>query len=730
MPGGIRAEILVRDVKGDVVTSTTTTTTAHTRRDRWITALVCALIFLASVLVFARVATHDWLTYDDTFHVLENSNIVPPSTAGLARIWTQAYGYLYIPVSYSFWAVCAWLTSTLLPLASTGTSGTDTLSPVLFHAIMPVIHACSSILVLLILRRIGATLAGAALGATIFALHPFQVESVAWLSETRGLLAGVFGLLAIWMWLGWSGARRAHDEALPHAHVSKGGGTRGIVMYLMATLALALALLSKPSAVVVPILVLVLELARGEPVRARWLAPWFVLALAQVLITRSLQTGDHVLAPAPLWARPLIAMDAIAFYLGRLAYPIEMTPDYARTPAEALLSKAAYVTWIVPVLLGALLARDFRRSVTKRWIAMGSLLMLAALSPVLGLVSFDHQNISTVADRYMYLAMLGPALALAMIVPALGRGRAWLWAVAFGASSVLGVLSFQQAGVWKNDLTLWTHALTVRPYGPTTLTNLGHALAERNENERAIALFERALAARPGSPNASVNLAWSTMKLGRFAQAEELFKNAISVAPESARAHIGRGLVMAQTGRLSEAETSFREARRLNPRDAEAHANLGLVLLQRAQTSEAIVALEEATRLRPRFAIAQLNLGLALRSAGNPSSAAVALKRAGELDATLAPAWCKVAEASLVARRLDEAADHFEMALLIDPRSADAADGLGRARLQQERVDDAIAAFERALAIFPAHSTARTNLAAALARRAESGKDSQGDPGR
>lgn len=613
---------------------------------------ICVLVFLT----FRGVQVNQWLDYDDRYHVLENPHIRPMSAEGLAAIWRSQYGNLYIPMAYTFWGVLAWI-------SEKATLDLGAFSPVLFQCIKPALHALNAILVFLILRTLGARVWGALLGAALFAVHPLQVESVAWISETRGLLAGFFGLAAAWGYLRWS------------------RGWSGWVVYACALVALALALLSKPSAIAIVLIVGVIDvlLVRGAPdwrggmaaaddagaraspgtfrravissAAALW--PWFLLSVAAVVLTRTLQPGTGVAdSVVAWWQRPLIAGDALAFYLGKLGWPIAMTPDYARTPGYVFKNTGPwlYMAWLVP--LGILVGTVYwawRGS----WrgfgcVALGGLgVMIAALLPVLGLIPFDHQDISTVADRYMYLALLGPAIIVAFAVAVTprwgGATRRVGWERVIGGVSVLliGVLAMRshaQVRFWRDDVTLWSHSLEISPKSATTLTNLGFALAQQGRHIEAIELYKRAIDARPETSIAHVNLAWSTMDAGRLRDAEELFEHAVRIAPNDPRAFVGRGILYARTGRAAEATASFRRATDIAPNDVDAHGNLGLALFESGDLAGAALHMERSIALRSDFAPTWYNYGLVLEAKGDAAGALRAWDRALQLDPALEPA--------------------------------------------------------------------------------------------
>lgn len=673
------------------------------------TALAAAALAVLVLLAFGRVYSHGWLEYDDRFHVLENPHVMGGSASGLRYLWTHQFGNLYVPVSYTvFWAQAAATQSLGLP------AGGEALSPLLFQTTKPVLHAICAALALLVLRRLGFGLVASTIGAGLFALHPLQAEVVGWISETRGLLATVSSLAAL---VGVLSVRGEWSRL------------RGVVWYAAATAALGVALLAKPSAATLPLAawVLLVFQSRGRVVGGAWRAalammPWAAMGGAVVLLTRSLQPGEGVPDAAPLWARPLIAGDALAFYLGRLVWPAGLSPDYGRTPAAVLAGGWVYAAWLVPAVLVAGCAawawrgrRDPAGAGTGVLAGLG--VMVAMLVPVLGLVTFDHQAISTVADRYMALALLGPGVAAAALLDRRGWGLLLACALAVG---VLGIASFRQVGVWRDDQSLWSHAVAARPDAPTARNNLGFALAKLGRHEEAATQYREALRLRPGLSLATLNLAWSLGELRRFEAAEPLYIESLRLRPSDPRAHLGYGLLLARSGRTESARLSLARAVELGPDNPEAQANYGVCLAQLGRVDESAQRYSLALLLRPRYGVALFNLGLLLRErpglGGLPlgiQTEADALKLAVEADPGLGPAWFHLGDALATASEFDEAAGSYERALALMPQHADAANNLGLVRVRQRRFAEAAAAFERALAAEPGHGEARENLAAA-----------------
>jgi len=489
--------------------------------------LAPALVVAVTLALFAPIVGHEFVVWDDADFVYANPRLFPTTPARVAQLWTEPN---------------ALTNTTYLLLSALPASGT--IDPRAVHAASLVLHAASALAAWALLARLVADPLAAAAGALLFAVHPVQVEPVAWATGLKDVLSGFFGLLAL---LAWVGGRRA-----------------------LGTLWLVLALLAKPTAVVVPVMAAILDLTilgHGWRTTLRSLAPWLGAALvfgALVIVGQA----DALSDPQPDWARPLVALDALAFYVRTILVPITLGPDYGRTPdvvvalgwPHAVALAAAALTTV------ALVARARRP-----WLTASVGLFVAGFLPVLGLTPFLFQRYSTVADRYCYLAMLGPALATATLL-ARHRRPATL-ALAALALVALGARSAQQVRVWRDSLALLQHGVEVNPRSWGMYENLGNVYADRREPDQAIAAFEQARAIRD-TASVSYNLGTVLLEQGRVDEAVAAWRRALERDPGYALAHYNLGSVLAERGQIDDAEAHFEDAVRSAPEFTAAHAAL------------------------------------------------------------------------------------------------------------------------------------------------------------
>ena len=656
-----------------------------------------AMLVVAMVIVYGQVAGHEFLTWDDYQHVAKNRLVNPPTWQGVAQAWREPYWGLYVPVSYTFYAAEA-----AVAQRPAEPWGPQSLRPGVFHLGNLALHVACVLLVFAILRQWLAKMetagpvrpAAAFAGAMLFGLHPLQVESVAWISEARGLLCALFSLIAI------------------HQYVSAADGEprrpATVVRYAVVGAAMILALLAKPAAVAVPLILAAVELGllgfrRGkaifEPLAASQcpakrlakpqaaadalpqpqlierprmqaatrLAILTIPAIAIFLLTKSLQP-DTALPEVPLGVRPLVAGDAATFYLSKLVMPWPLGPDYGRTPQWVLAQAATKFAWLVPLVLVAGLAC----LPSRRWWLTAAAIFFAWLLPVLGLVPFLYQAFSTVADRYVYLAMLGPAAALAFF---LNRCRR-VWVLGVWAAVLLsaGAISFHQTSYWQNTSKLFTHGLEVRPHSPVAQYHLGIALAEEGRYAEAIEHYRDALAERPEMPMLQLELGNSLLAVGKTQEALEAYRRAVTLEPAYLDARLNLATTLETLGNLPEARHQYVAVLAVEPDNVKAHYNLGNLALQEpGKLREAAAHFEAALRGDPRHAKALANLGLALLELGRAVEAVEHERAALAIDPDLVPARVHLGRALAALGQFDEALGELKAALELIPADSETA---------------------------------------------------------
>ncbi len=433
----------------------------------------------------------------------------------------------------------------------------------------------------------GKLIAGVAAGL-LFGLHPLHVESVAWASERKDLLCALFFLLSIMAYIKYA--------SIPHP---------GPLPYLLALAFFALALMSKPMAVSLPIVLLILDwfplgrIFSFKSFRAAFFEklPFIALSLGgSALAVMAQNTGGAIKSFkfAPLNVRALVAARALVLYLWKMVLPIDLVPYYPY-PKDAALLSAAYllpVACLSAITAFCLYCLKVAKNKKRKY---GFCLFFPAcwgfyiitLLPVLGLVQVGGQ---AMADRYTYLPSLGPFLMA-------GIFAAWAWKKAgsfkwerrlriAGISAALLVvlsmsyLTFWQIGVWKNSLVFWDYVIEKEPGKvPEPYNNRGIVFEEMGQLERATADFNEAISLDPAAFRAHYNLGKVLMKTGRLDLALAEDDKTIALNPSYADSYNNRGIIFAMRQRFAMALTDFNKAILLNPDDAQAYYNRGKVYL-------------------------------------------------------------------------------------------------------------------------------------------------------
>jgi protein O-mannosyl-transferase len=529
---------------------------------------------------------------------------------------------------------------------------------------------------------------GAAFAALLFALHPLRVESVAWITERRDVLSGLFYLLATLAYL------RDAEASVEH-------GVQRRPWYWVSLGCFVLALLSKAITVTLPVVLIVLDLyplrlLGGEaggwwsPRSRRRLVekvPFVAASVAVILVALvAARSGANLLTVAAFGVvdRLAVSVYGLTFYLWKTVAPIELSPFYAMKDPLAPFAVPFVVSALVVVLITALALLGRRRCP-----ALGAvwIIYIVTLLPVSGVFQNGPQ---IAADRYTYLPSLPWAVLAGAVVAANWRrlrcdrrGRAIALGTTAAAACVLGVLvvlTWRQIGVWRDPERLWAHALAIAPTYAAH-EHLGYLRRQQGRMTEAVEHYQAASSLRPGAPDLLVQWGNALAAQGRLGEAVERYRDAVRIAPNAPAPHYHWGNALAAAGRADEALPHYREAVRIDPSYAEAYNSWGRLLAQRGKTDEAIEKYREALRVQPH-SVPHYNWGNALFAAG----------------------------------RLDEAIVHYREDVRIDPSAAEAYNNWGRALAQQDKWEEAIDKYREALHLRPDYALAAANLRQALSR--------------
>jgi tetratricopeptide (TPR) repeat protein len=414
--------------------------------------------------------------------------------------------------------------------------------------------------------------------------------------------------------------------------------------------------------------------------------------------------------------RALIAGRAVWFYLGKLAWPADLTFVYPRWAIDP----SAWWQYLYPLALVALLGALWALRDRSRAPLAALLFYCIALAPALGFVNVYPFRFSFVADHFQYLASLG-------IIALFSGGLAWLfgqrpqtpkWASpAIMAFIVLplGVLTHAQSRGYADAATLYRATIARDPRSWMAHNNLA-VLMLRDSPERALAHLDEAVRANPGYPEAHNNRGLALQLLERFEEAEAAHAEALRIEPTFAEAHNNRGTALQELGRLAEAEAAYREALRLRPESLQARVNLGNVMLETGAPEEAASLYRAALAIDPGLADVHYTLGAALERMGRPDEAAAEYAATLRLQPSAADAHTRLGAIAEAAGRMDDAMAHYEAWARIEPETPAAFLALGNARYRAGDFGAAAAAYDAAVRLAPDSADARNNYGAALER--------------
>ena len=442
--------------------------------------IVLLITLLVSAAIYATLWNAKPLTWDDASNIFAN----PYYT--MHRWWGtlfEPYFGLYVPVTSSFWA--------LLYNLGQGASWP-------FRMFNILIHSANIFLLYIILKhlagswKIHAPLA-IGLGVSVFALHPLQVESVAWISGGRDLLSTFFAFLTVILYFGRP-------------------STRG---YVLATVTFVCALLSKPSVAILPIAFVVIDrFVTNQPWRVslRRMSLWVALSLVAIYLTRMAQV-EHFTDRLDWWQRPLVMLDTYVFYFLKTLWPYPLAANYARTPEYILINPEVLgLSAAVFVAVTGLLIWGWSRD---RRFAIFAILWALLLLPVSGVVPFGYQSVSQVADHYNYLPLAAVAVLFMIFLEKINR-RPILMVLPIALTLAWSALSFERTKIWENDFTFFTDMTRAAPNSYSAAVGMSVVMCEQKKDfEAGLQWVDKALAVKAHDIIALSNRAYCLYHAGR-----------------------------------------------------------------------------------------------------------------------------------------------------------------------------------------------------------------------
>jgi tetratricopeptide (TPR) repeat protein len=577
------------------------------------------LVASITFIVYLPALNNDFLTWDDYLYVYENQGIRSIDFGFLKWTFTAVVAGNWHPLTmfthaldYALWGLDPWG----------------------HHLTSIIFHTFNTFLVFILVvrlsnyRRAGkkglsSDLAGAdrraliagTVTALVFGIHPVHVESVAWISERKDVMSAFFFLLSVLTYLKYTSSRDSKRSIFYGAC---------LVLFIMA-------LMSKPMAVTLPVVLLILDyypLGRlsleGGLKGARWLllekVPFFVLSLLSSLITIWAQhTGGalQTLEVYSIMVRTLVAVRAYAFYIYKMVLPVNLAPYYPYpVPIEVFA-----IEYIISFILLTMVTSFCIWSVKRDGLFLSIwFYYLVTLIPVIGIVQVGGQ---AAADRYTYLPSLGPFL-----LAGLGAGAAFeryskkLYRTAIIATLVIlsGFMAnktVKQIAIWQDSIGLWLYEIDQVHYNePVPHNNLGVAYHKHGQIDKAIEEYKEALRINPDYPVPHYNLGIAFYEQGQIDEAIRAYRKALNLKPDYLEARLNLGFLYGTQRRIDEAIDEYREAIGFEPGSIEAHYNLGILYRMQGRIDEAIAQFQIALRLKPDYVEARFNLGRAYREKG------------------------------------------------------------------------------------------------------------------
>jgi tetratricopeptide (TPR) repeat protein len=637
---------------------------ARVRRENFI-ACVCLVLMVAAV--FCQTARFGFINYDDDSNVYDN----PVVEKGLTP---HSIGWAFTHVQVANWIPLTTLSHMLdCQLFGINAGG--------HHLVNVLLHAATAMLLFLVLRQMTGSLWRSFFVTAVFAVHPLRAESVAWVSERKDVLSGLFFMLALLAYSRWAQRR----------------STLGYVLALMFFIC---GLMSKPMVATLPFVLLLLDYwplhrmrnaefgVRNFTKLLHEKIPFFLLSAASCaavafvpglavvpppgLITTS---GVHL----PLMERIANALVSCAIYLRQMICPAWLAIPYPASP----VGMPAWEICMALLLLVVISTVVFMFWKKKPFLLVGWLWFLGMLIPVIGIVEISD-DVSH-ADRYTYLPGIGIAIMLTWAVAEWGarwkNRRLILGALMIAVIGGLIAGACAQTAYWRDSETLWNRALTCDSANIIARVNLGRAYANDGQAGKAIEQYVKALDIKPNYLEARNFLGVALFQNGETDEAIAQYRSALDINPDYLEARINLGNALGAKGQSDEAVAQYQKVIEIDPASAEARYNLGVDLFQKGQWDEAIAQYRKVLEIIPDAVQARNNLGIALYKKG----------------------------------RLDEAIAQYQKALETNPLYADAHNNLGVAYMKSGRASEAIARYRRALEIKPDYVAAMNNLAWMLA---------------
>lgn len=581
--------------------------------------LLVFLIAILTVLVYLPALDNDFVNWDDPYYIDENLHI--------RSLDFQFLKWMFSTFHMQNWHPLTWL-SHAIDYALWG------LNPIGHHLTSIMLHVLNTVLVVILIIRLfnerhahrsvslspneygKASLCTALVTGLLFALHPLHVESVAWISERKDILCAFFFLLSMISYVNYAGA------------VQK----KTALHYILSLLFFILALMSKPMAVTLPIVLLILDIYPLDRLSVRSAftrhgkvliekIPFLVLSCAMTAITVLAQQKEIASFDVTLWERIAVACKSLAFYLFKIVWPTNLAPLYPYPSDISFLSFQYIAPLIFIVCITAFCILLWKRQKVFLTVWLSFIVMLL---PVLGIIKVGEQ---AAADRYMYLPSIGPLLLMGLAVSHLwenvtfNRKKLMLKkilavAITIVIVSVFAILTVNQIRFWRDSVTLWSRELQFYDI-PTARNNRGNAYIMLGKYQQAIEDYNTAIQLDPRFAKAYVNRGVALTHIHEYHKALNDFNTALDLDIQDSSVYFNRGNVFKALGSYERGLEDYTSALSLNPENVDAYNNRGTTYLKLMNLEMAIEDFTSALTLEPENDKAYANRGLTYEKQGS-----------------------------------------------------------------------------------------------------------------
>jgi len=690
--------------------------------------LINAILVILILIPYWQVKNHDFVNFDDPFHISENQTLRNGFTpAGMACPFTDCAVTENLPL----WHPITWL-SLMLDYRLYG------LKPAGYLLTNLLLHVLNTLILFFVLNHMTRAPWRSAFVAALFAVHPLHVESVAWVSERKDVLSTFWGLLTIVIYL---------------YHVSK----PALWKYTLMIALFSLALMSKSMLVTLPFSLLLLDfwplcrfsLTEQTPAAVQKItkaneAKQTGKKQPRKSSTAEIRDKNHEqlskaaigsIGPLLLEKVPLLILSLlssfITFHFHQKTGGIITTIPILHRVENAILSYATYLfKSFCPINLAVFY--PFQNPLPAEWVATSSVLLLlitagvlyfrnrkpylltgwfwyiGTLVPVIGIVQAGNQ---AMADRYTYIPLIGLSIIVAWgtydLLQKWPQRKMILSAAASIVLAALMVVTWKQVGYWKNSLVLFEHAVAATNDNYLAHHQLGMFYAERGNIEEAVRHASEAVRLKPDYALSRIGLGNALLDGGRLDEAERQYREAIRLDPHFQEAFLGIGRVLQARGRIEESRVYFQKAIEINPRYPRAYLLLGDVLSAQGKTDDAMACYRRAAELNPDYADAAYNnMGIALRSQGRIPEALSRYREAIRLNPKNVSARMNMGNILVSQGQIEEGIGQFREVVQIDPGNINALNRLGSALLIQGKTAEAVIQFRKVLGLQPRNATA------------------------